>query len=94
MLRAIVYLLLMVVGITLLRSVIGIIAKFLSGGTSVANQPAQRTPGAAAPPGGTLRRCPVCGTFSSEAIAIKHVQGRQTLYFCSEACEKAARSAG
>lgn len=94
MLRTLVYLILTVIGISLLRSVIGIVAKFLSGGTRTPRQAAQRAGGGGAPAGGVLRKCPVCGTFSSEAIAVKRVEGKQTVFYCSEACEKAARSAG
>lgn len=96
MLRTLVYLILTVIGISLLRSVIGIVAKFLSGGTRTPGHAAQRAGGGGgnAPVGGVLRKCPVCGTFSSEAIAVKRVEGRQTVFYCSEACEKAARSAG
>ncbi|MDL1952288.1 hypothetical protein FBQ97_21115 [Acidobacteria bacterium ACD] len=39
-----------------------------------------------------LHRCPVCGTLTSESLAIKRSSGSETLYYCSPECEKRAES--
>lgn len=92
-LRLILYLTAAVILISLLRSVIGLVAKFITGGASPAGtQGGSGRASAQRPQGGTLRKCPVCGTFTSEAIAIKHIQAGVTLFYCSPECEKKARA--
>ena len=88
MIRFIVYLILTVLAISLIRSVIGIVLKFLTGGASTGVRgPSGSQPGNA-PVGGTLRRCPVCGTYTSEAIALKRTHSGGTIFYCSSDCEK------
>ena len=92
MIRFIVTLILTILGIALIRSVIGIVMKFLTGGASTGlRRPSGSQPGNA-PVGGTLRRCPVCGTYTSEAIALKRVHSGNTVFYCSPDCEKKALS--
>ena len=93
MFRFIIYLILTVLLISLLRGVIGLIAKFITGGASSGTPASGRGRAATThPQGGTLRKCPVCGTFTSEAIAIKHIQAGSTLFYCSAECEKKAHA--
>lgn len=77
-------LLLMVVVITVLRSVLGIIGRALSGQAN-RQRPAQRSPGQV-PLSGELKKDPVCGTYISAATSIKENVGGQTFHFCSKNC--------
>lgn len=77
-------LLLMVVVITVLRSVLGIIAKALSGQGNP-QRPAQRSAGQV-PLSGELKKDPVCGTYIATATSIKESVSGQTFYFCSKEC--------
>ena len=86
MFRFILWLISAIFLITLLRSVIGVIAKGL---TTLLNpqQAAQRSPSAGKVPlTGELRRDPVCGTFISTDTSVKHGSGAEMVHFCSPAC--------
>jgi YHS domain-containing protein len=85
MFRGILYLIVAVLFISLLRSVIGILAKGFSAAfqTSTAGTAPRRQ---SVPQGGELKKDPVCGTFISTATAInKQIRG-ETYYFCSQTC--------
>ena len=84
MFRAIVELLLVIVVITVLRGVIGIIGKALSGGAN-RNQSAQQS-SEQVPLSGELKKDPACGTYISAATSIKETVGGQTFHFCSKQC--------
>jgi hypothetical protein len=82
-------LLLLVVVITVLRSVIGLVMKLFAGfvAGSSASRPAQtasRKP--EIPLSGDLHRDPVCGTFVAGTTAFQRQLGSQRFYYCSEAC--------
>ena len=84
MFRAIFELLLTIVVITLLRGVIGIITKALSGqGNRSASAP---RPASQVPLSGELKKDPACGTYISAATSIKETVGGQTFHFCSKEC--------
>ena len=85
MFRAIFELLLVIVAVTLIRAVLGIIAKALSGAANQ-NRPAQRSSGQQVPLSGELKKDPACGTYISAATSIKETVGGQTLHFCSKQC--------
>jgi len=88
MFRFLFYLLALIFGITLIKSVIGIIAKALMGsGTSASSTP-QRRP-EQAPMGGVLRKDPVCGIYIAEVASVKLQRDGQTYHFCSEKCRDA-----
>jgi len=92
--RLIGFLILAIFAISILRTVIGLVAKLFTGGASSrASHPA---PGPGNPPkvkaGGTLHRCPVCGRPTSESLAIKRTSGGEIHYYCSPDCEKRAES--
>ena len=84
MFRAFIYLLAAILIITVLRSVIGIIARgaseLLSGDDDSARQPRS------ASSAGELKRDPVCGTYVAEAASIKRSAGGQVYHFCSPEC--------
>jgi YHS domain-containing protein len=87
MFRAIFYLLLAVVVITVLKGIIGIVLK----GVSVAVKPDSGAPGAPRSPNqvpltGELKKDPVCGTYIAAATSIKEKVGGQTFHFCSQQC--------
>lgn len=82
-------LLLLVLVITVLRSVIGLVAKLFSGslffnpGPKPAPGPSR---GNAIPLSGDLHRDPVCGTFVAGSTAFQRQAGGERFYYCSEAC--------
>jgi len=83
--RLILYMVLAVIAISIVRSVIGVLAKAF--GDFVA--PQRRTAGAKReniPLSGELKKDPVCGTYTSAATAITKTVGKDTLYFCSTEC--------
>jgi len=89
--RGIAELLLVVLVITVLRSVIGVLMKMFGnvfgaqGGASGAN--AQRNqPRPEVPSGGELKKDPVCGTFIAAATALQKRVGGEMYYFCSADC--------
>ena len=89
MFRLIFYLLLTVVLISLLRGVIGTLARAFSifvqasgGGNKNTNRPRQFQ----VPLTGELKRDPVCGTYISAATSLKVGEGPKTVYFCSGEC--------
>jgi len=88
MVRAVLYLLLSVLLITILRSVIGVLAKMFAGlagpGSDAGRRPVQM--------GGELKRDPVCGVYVSTATSVKITEGGQVLHFCSPACRDKYRS--
>jgi YHS domain-containing protein len=88
MFRALVYLLSLVFIITVVRMVLGVIAKgmgeLLGGGARQAGTGARRPE---VPMGGELKRDPVCGTYVPAATAVKKtVSGGEVVYFCSTEC--------
>ena len=84
MFRAIFELLLVIVVITVLRGVIGIIGKALSGGAN-RNRPAQQS-SEQVPLSGELKKDPVCGTFVAVASSVKRNVDGEVIHFCSTAC--------
>ncbi len=87
MFRAIFYLLVTVVVISVLRGIIGIISK----GLGEMLNPGSASQGAPRPTGqvpltGELKKDPVCGTYIAAATSIKETVGGQTFHFCSQQC--------
>ncbi len=88
MFRALFYLICLVFVITVIRMVLGVIAKgmseLLGGGARQAGS-GPRPP--SVPTGGELKRDPVCGTYVPVATAVKKsVPGGEVVYFCSTEC--------
>lgn len=88
------YLILFVFVVTLIRSVLGVLAKlFVSavGGPSATASQKSAGPGSArtaVPTQGVLRKDPTCGIYVAENLALTERRGHETYYFCSEECRK------
>jgi YHS domain-containing protein len=89
MFRVILYLLFAVILISVLRAVMGIIAKgfgeLMGPRAGQASQPSQ-APGKQVPLTGELKKDPACGTYIAAASSIQEKVGGETLYFCSKQC--------
>lgn len=86
MIRLVVILLLAIVAITVLRMVIGAVAKGLGGLLDPSSGTETGRSAGSCMTGGELKRDPVCGTFVSPASAVTKKVGGRILYFCSPAC--------
>lgn len=87
MFRLLGYLILTIIGITLIRMVVGVIGKLFSSAMSGDDTKQQRqSRQTQVPAGGVLHKDPVCGTFVPEQGARKLAAGGQTHYFCSDQC--------
>jgi YHS domain-containing protein len=88
MFRALFYMILLVIGISVVRAVLETIGKLFSSFTSQAGpSPAPAGPKPTrAEIKGELKKDPVCGTFISTATAFQKAVGGQTYYFCSQQC--------
>ena len=89
MFRVILYLLFAVILISVLRAVMGIIAKGF--GELMGPRPGQasqssQAPGKQVPLTGELKKDPACGTYIAAASSIQEMVGGETLYFCSKQC--------
>ena len=80
-LRAILYMIAVAIGLSLIRNLIAIIARWFG----AARPPANRRPEVQA--GGTLRKCATCGTYTPETTSIRSGD----LWYCSQACLKQIR---
>jgi len=85
MFRAILYLIVTALVISVVRSVLGMISKAFSEAFQAQSPPAQARR-ASVPTGGELKKDPVCGTFISTETAFQKAVGGQTYYFCSTQC--------
>jgi YHS domain-containing protein len=90
MFRYILELIVVVVIITLLRSVIGVLLKIFGGafgaGAGASSNAGQTPRRPSVPAGGELKKDPVCGTFIAAATSIQKKIGSETYYFCSVDC--------
>jgi YHS domain-containing protein len=84
MIRAVLYIFLAIIVISLIRSIIGILGKGLSAlfGPGTPDRPAAGEPRKA----GELKRDPVCGTYISTASSVKRTIGGRVMHFCSNEC--------
>ena len=81
MLRALLYLLTVVILITVVMSVLGILGRAFTSSDTV---PQPRAPGHTAPQ--SLKKDPVCGTFVAASTEFQKSKGGETYYFCSSEC--------
>jgi YHS domain-containing protein len=85
MFRLIFYLLLLVMAISILRSVLAVLGRaftlFMQGPGRQQQGPRQQVPLT-----GELKRDPVCGTFVAASSSVKHTDGGNTVHFCSAEC--------
>ncbi len=79
--------LLLVLCLIIARAFWRVVDSFVEG---VTGQP--RTPQAPPPRGVAMARDPVCGTFVLPERAVSIANGRERLYFCSEACRDKYRA--
>lgn len=86
MFRYILDLIVVVVIITLLRSVLGVLLKLFTGGFAGASNAGQTPKRPSVPAGGELKKDPVCGTFIAAATSIQKTIRGETYYFCSTVC--------
>jgi YHS domain-containing protein len=83
--RAILYLIVFIVAVSVIRSVMGIIGK-LFGAMMTPPAPPVSTPPSSPPGMESLHKDPVCGTFVAPSAAWQKVSGGKTYYFCSTHC--------
>ena len=89
MFRAILYLIVSIVVISVIRSVVGMIAKVFASMISPGAPPTAGPGGATPTPGSApevLQKDPVCGTFVAPSTAWQKASGGKTYYFCSTHC--------
>ncbi len=82
MVKVVLFLFLAVIAISVLRAVIGVIAKALGGLLNSGSAPCPPQPI------GELKRDPICGTYVDASSSLKATAAGQTLYFCSEECRR------
>lgn len=81
-LRAVAILIAVAIGLSLVRTLLGAVMRWLSGSGEKADGRRQEVRSS-----GLLRKCPVCGTYVPESSG---VQGGSAWY-CSERCRQAPR---
>lgn len=73
------------------RAVWRLLQGIIQGASSSSSAGARAASGqraAATPPVMKLTRDPMCGTFVVPGKAVEFVRGRETVYFCSDACRR------
>ena len=93
--RLIVRLVLLVLVITVVRSVLGIILKGFSELFRTSNRAASGCSAARTPPrtiADELKKDPVCGTFIAASSSLHKTIAGETYYFCSAACRDKFRA--
>lgn len=86
MFRLISYLFLMVILITIVRNVIGFLARLFVRAMQASNARQTPPPPASMPLTGELKKDPVCGTYTAAASSIQETVAGRTFYFCSAEC--------
>lgn len=92
MLRFLIFVLGILLGITLLRSVVGILLKAITTSLQPTPTPEQRAQ-QQVPLSGELKRDPVCGTYVSTVSSIKQTVRGEEVHFCSAGCRDKYRPA-
>lgn len=88
MFRVIIELLITIAVLAILRVVITGFMKSISGAASETFQQPRSQSHPETPPAGLLHKDPVCGTFVAESSPFRRQVGRETVFYCSEACLK------
>jgi len=88
MFRAVLYIFLAIILISLLRTIIEVVRKGVS--ALFEPEPKEPEPGQA-PTVGELKRDPICGTYVSTAVSVKRTVEGQVLHFCSRECAEKHR---
>jgi hypothetical protein len=84
--RTLLYLIVTAVGISLLRGVIGWLARWITGAAVGLEGRASARARASSTEPEALRKDPVCGTFVAPSAAVRGEKNGQVYYFCSPAC--------
>jgi YHS domain-containing protein len=84
MVRAVLYIFLAIIVITLLRSIIGVVGKAVA--ALFEPDPNARAGDAEPKKAGELKRDPVCGTYVSTASSVKKTVEGRVVHFCSPEC--------
>ena len=92
MFRAIFYLIVTVLVISIVRSVVGVVLKGFSELFQPSEQAATRGSPPPAPSGGELKKDPVCGTFIAMSTALQKKVAGETYFFCSPECRDKFRA--
>jgi YHS domain-containing protein len=89
MVKVVLYLFLAIILISVIRSIVGVLGKAVSGFLEAGSS----GPSSASGPrnAGELKRDPVCGTYISTETSIKRNIGGQVVHFCSPACSEKYR---
>lgn len=93
MIRAILYLIAIVLAISVIRSIVGVFSKGFADlvnprpSTSEARTRAPRVP-----PAENLKKDPVCGTYIAPSTAVVQVVDGEKVYFCSKICRDKFRA--
>ena len=88
MVRAVLYLFLAIILISVLRSVIGVVGKLMSGLLDSGSSSPGGHDGSEPRKAGELKRDPVCGTYISTETSVKRTVGGEVVHFCSAACSE------
>ncbi len=83
MVKTVFLLLLAILLISVVRGIVGIVGKALSG-LAEPKSPARTASGP--PKADELKRDPVCGVYVPAATAVKRTVGGEVVHFCSEQC--------
>jgi YHS domain-containing protein len=76
----------LLVAFAVIRSIIGMIARFFKQVTQNTQVPANPNQPPIIQSGGELRKDPVCGTFVSTGTSLKKTVNGEVIYFCSTTC--------
>ncbi len=82
MLRFVLFIIAFILIVPLLRSVLGLLARGFGDLVGGSRTPARQD----APPGGELKKDPVCGTYVAAGSSVKKTIGGQEVWFCSAEC--------
>jgi YHS domain-containing protein len=86
MIRAVLYLFLAIILISVIRSIVGVLGKVFGGflGSSGSGRSTPAEPRKA----GELKRDPVCGIYVSTATSVKRTIHGEVIHFCSVECSE------
>lgn len=87
LLRALRYLILLILAISVLRGVLGFVARMFLNATAGPERRPGAPPKASSQPE-ALKKDPVCGTFVAPSTALQKDRNGQTFYFCSQECRE------
>ena len=93
MIRAILYLIAIVLAISVIRSIVGVLSKGfadLVNPTPESSGPRTRAP--RVPPAESLKKDPVCGTYIAPSAALVRMVDGEKVYFCSAECRDKFRN--